>query len=111
MGLQAEEDPAYKQLMKNVGATFGSLGKNVQAKNGEAAAEDAKKLAGLFKEVEAFWTKSNTADAIALRSSSPEGIFGGCGKCKGEQLRAGFSRSGQHCQSCKGCHDAHKPKR
>ena len=57
-GLQAEEDQAYKQIMKNVGATFGSLGKNVQAKNGEAAAEDAKKLAGLFKEVEAFWARA-----------------------------------------------------
>jgi hypothetical protein len=58
------------KLMKNVGATFGSLGKNVQAKNGEAAVEEAKKLAGLLKEVEAFWTKSNTADAIAFAQAA-----------------------------------------
>lgn len=110
-GLRAEEDPAYKQLMKNVGATFASLGKNMQAKNGEAAAEDAKKLAGLFKEVEAFWAKSNTADAIAFAQAAQKASSEAAASAKANNFEQASAAVGGIGKNCKGCHDAHKPKK
>src|SRR5581483_7039915 len=60
---QTEDD--YRNWMKNIVApTAGSLRKNIEAKNGPGAAQDAEKLAQTFEQVHAFWEKNNTADAV-----------------------------------------------
>jgi cytochrome c556 len=110
-GLHAEEDEAYKQLMKGVGATFSSLGKNVQAKKAEAAAEDGEKLAGLFKQVEDFWVKSNTADAIAFAQAAQKASSEAAASAKANVFDEASAAVGSVGKNCKGCHDAHKPKK
>jgi hypothetical protein len=108
---QAEEDQAYKQLMKDVGATFGSLGKDIQAKNGDSAAEDAQKLAGLFQQVEAFWVKSKTEDAIAFAQAGEKASAQAAESAKANNLEQASAAVSDIGKTCKGCHGAHKPKK
>ena len=60
----AQSDSEYQSWMKTVGATNQSLQKNLAAKNTAGVAADATKLAETFKEVEGFWQKRNTTDAV-----------------------------------------------
>src|SRR5262245_30938013 len=56
----SEED--YDKLMKSVGATVGSMRKNMEAAP-DAAMADAKKLADLMKQNAAFWTARKNTEA------------------------------------------------
>jgi cytochrome c556 len=53
----------YDKLMKAVGQTAGSLRKNAEAQNAEGVSADAKKMAGLFKDANTFWTQQNNKEA------------------------------------------------
>ena len=57
----SEED--YDKAMKAVGATEGSMRKNLEAKAADALAADAKKMVDLQKGNVAFWTARKTQDA------------------------------------------------
>ena len=63
--------------MKEIGAAFGSLRKNLEAKKGPESAADAQKLAALFKNVEGFWKGRKAKDAIdfakGARKASSDG--------------------------------------
>src|SRR5438552_16080608 len=74
----AQQHRAYNQIMKDVGATFASLKKNLDANSAAAAIEDAAKLQGLFKETEAFWAPLKTKDAVdfAKRASDAAAAVG-----------------------------------
>src|SRR2546421_10545931 len=68
----AQQHRPYNQIMKDVGATFASLRKNLDANSAAAAAEDAAKLEKLFMETEAFWEPLNTGDAVGFAKSARE---------------------------------------
>ena len=68
----AQQHRPYNEIMKDVGATFPSLKKNLDANNGAAAAEDAAKLQKFFSETEAFWTPLNTQDAVGFSKRAQE---------------------------------------
>lgn len=53
----------FDKLMKSVGATNGSLRKNVEAQATDAIVADAKKMAGLMKDNQAFWTARQNHEA------------------------------------------------
>jgi len=57
----SEED--FDKAMKAVGATAGSMRKNLEAKATDALGADAKKMVELQKGNVAFWTARNTQDA------------------------------------------------
>lgn len=57
-------DEEFDKLMKAVGATIGSLRKNIEGNMGSAVAADAKRLADLQKNNAAFWTARKTQDAV-----------------------------------------------
>ena len=57
----SEED--YDKTMKAVGATAGSMRKNLQAMAADAVAADAKKMVDLQKANLAFWTARKAQDA------------------------------------------------
>lgn len=98
----------YDQLMKDVGATFASLKKNLDSGALPAAAEDAAKLESLFKDSEAFWTPFKTKDALdgsrgaqaASRSVGSAARDGNAQKALAEYAGIG--------KYCKGCHDSHR---
>ena len=72
--LFAQDDKQYQDWMKTTGATAGSLRKNLEAKNGEAAAADAKKLQEVFTEVHDFWMKKKIDNATKFASSAQNGF-------------------------------------
>src|SRR2546423_9679317 len=69
---QQQQHRLYNEIMKDVGATFPSLKKNLDANNGAAAAEDAAKLQKFFTETEAFWAPLNTQDAVGFSKRAQE---------------------------------------
>ena len=54
----------HDQIMKEIGPTFGSVRRNLEANNTAQVVEDAAKLEGLFSETEAWWARLNTGDAV-----------------------------------------------
>lgn len=54
----------FDKLMKSVGATVGSLRKNMEGQMGSAVSADAKKIAELQKNNAAFWTARQATDAV-----------------------------------------------
>src|SRR5437588_10754229 len=69
----AQQHRPYDQIMKDVGATFNSLKKNLDGNSAAAAAEDAVKLQGLFAETEAFWAPLDTQDAVGFAKRAHDG--------------------------------------
>ena len=70
----AKDDADYQKWMKTVGATSGSLRKNLAAKDGAAASADAKKLQEVFDKVHDFWHKKNVDDATKFASDARDGF-------------------------------------
>jgi cytochrome c556 len=63
-----EED--YDKLMKSVGQTASSLRKNAEAQNADGVGADARKMAGLFKDVNSFWTQQDNKEAAEWAKSA-----------------------------------------
>src|SRR5579862_149182 len=106
----AQEDADYQKWMKTVGATSGSLRKNLDAKNGEGAASDARKLQEVFGQIHDFWHKKNVDDAMMLAMTARDGF-----KEIAEQASAGrFDEASATLKkasaTCGGCHTAHREK-
>ena len=67
MGMQR----MHPDIMKDIGSTRGSLQRNIEAGNGEAAATDAMKLEGFFKEIVPLYEEmSNMESAIEMATKS-----------------------------------------
>jgi hypothetical protein len=52
--------------MKDVAATKGKITKGIAAKQNADVATDAAHLAGVFKQVGAFWTGRSASDAVTI---------------------------------------------
>ena len=111
LGLTAfAQDAEYQAWMKSVGATAGSLRKNLEAKNGDGASADAKKLADVFSQVHDYWHKKGVDDATATAKDASANF-----KAVGELASAGkFDDAGAELKkamsSCGGCHSKHREK-
>jgi len=106
----AQDAADYQNWMKTAGGTAGSLRKNLEAKNGDAATADAKKLADIFSQVHDFWHKKGVDDAMmtAMDASAKfkeVGEFASAGKFDdaGAALKKAMS-------ACGTCHTAHREK-
>ena len=105
---QSEED--HQKWMKTVGTTSGSLRKNLDAKNGEAASADAKKLQDVFGQVHDFWHMKNVDDAMMFSMEARDGF-----REIAEHASAGMFDDASAAlkkldASCSGCHTAHREK-
>ena len=106
----AAEDAEFEAWMKSTGATAGSLRKNLEAKNGDGASADAKKLAEIMKQVEGFFQAKNTSGAAKIASESQAGF-----KEVGELAAAGKFDEGaaalkKNMGTCGGCHHEYREK-
>ena len=106
----AQDEADYQKWMKTVGGTAGSLRKNLEAKNGDAAATDAKKLAEVFSQVHDFWHKKGVNDAMmtamdARAKFQEVGELASAGKLDdaGAALKKAMG-------TCGTCHSAHREK-
>ncbi len=108
--LLAQSDSEYHDWMKTIGATNGSMQKSIAAKDGAAAAADAKKLQDTFKEVESFWEKRGASDAVGFAkgaqmvaaSVEKSAMAGDMDQAAAEAKTMG--------RNCGGCHMAHREK-
>ena len=105
---QSEED--HQKWMKTVGATSGSLRKNLGAKNGEAAASDAKKLQDIFGQVHDFWQIKNVDDAMKF-SIEARDVFREVAEHASMGMFTDASAALKKLDaSCSGCHTDHREK-
>jgi len=106
----AQEDADYQNWMKSNGATVASLRKNLDAKSGDAAAADAKKLQDTFVQVNAYWQKKNVSDAAKFSMDAQNGFkdvaqLAAAGKF--DEASAALMKTQANCA---GCHMAHRDK-
>ena len=98
----------YTQVMKDVGATFASLKKNLDGNSAAAAAGDAVKLEASFKEAEAFWAQFNTKDAVDLAKEAQEAVAQVGAKAKDNDIKAAQTAYGAIGRICGDCHFSHR---
>ena len=105
---QSEAD--FQSWMKTIGASCGSLKKNLDAKNGEAAAADAHKLHAAFQDVHSFFQKKNSEVAMKFAMGAGDGfdkIAAQASAGKFDEASATFKET---TANCGGCHSAHRTK-
>jgi cytochrome c556 len=104
----AQQHRPYNQIMKDVGATFAALRKNLDGNNAAAAAEDAARLEGLFTETEAFWAPFDTQDAVGFAKRAREAAAAIGAAAKGKNIKAAQESVAVIQRSCTNCHFAHR---
>jgi cytochrome c556 len=62
----AQSEADYSGWMKDVAATKGKVKKGMESKSNSDVADAATHMAGLFKQVGAFWAGRNVSDAEAV---------------------------------------------
>jgi len=106
----AQSEADYQKWMKTAGATSGSLRKNLDAKNGEAASADAKKLQDVFGQVHDFWHMKHVDDAMMLAMTARDSF----GEVAEQALAGKFDDASATLKkasaTCGGCHTAHREK-
>jgi cytochrome c556 len=104
----AQQHRPYNQIMKDVGTTFASLKKNLDANSAAAAAQDAAKLEGLFTETEAFWAPLDTKDAVNFAKRAREAATAVGAASKGNDIKAAQASYAVIQKSCANCHFTHR---
>ena len=107
VAVSAQEKAEYQTWMQTISATARSLNENLEAKAGDAAAADAKKLQEVFSQVLAFWAKNNISDAMKFSMDAQSGFqevaeLASAGKFAEATEAVGKART------CGGCHRAHR---
>jgi mono/diheme cytochrome c family protein len=108
--MSAQDAAEYKTWMQTAGATAGSLHKNLDAKNAEAAAADAKKLQEIFSHVHEYWMKKDVADAMKFAMNASEGfgiVAADASASKFDEASATLKATSANCG---GCHTVHREK-
>jgi cytochrome c556 len=98
----------YNEIMKDIGATFPSLKKNLDSNNGAGAAEDAAKLEKFFSETEAFWTPFKTEDAINISKKAREVAASIGNSAKANDMKTALTSYALLQRQCGSCHTAHR---
>jgi len=62
----AQSEADYSGWMKDVAATKGKVKKGMESKSNSDVADAGTHLAGLFKQVGAFWAGRSASDAVAI---------------------------------------------
>ena len=95
-------------IMKDIGATFASVGRNLDANNAAAAARDAARLEELFQETEAWWEPLNTKDALKYARFAGDAVAAvGAAASLGDIDSAKESYATIR-RSCTACHFTHR---
>ena len=108
--LFAQSDPEYQSWMKTVAATNQSLQKNIAAKNASGVSEDATKLANTFKEVEGFWQKRNTTDAVNIAKQAQTAAAAVSKDATSGNMEQAATDAKTLAAACGECHMAHREK-
>jgi cytochrome c556 len=108
--LSAQSDSDYQGWMKTVGSTTESLRKNVAAKDAAAAGADVQTLQDTFKQVEMFWDKRGTADAVNFAKLAQTVLATVAKDAAGGNMDQAVTDTNSLAAACGGCHTAHRQK-
>jgi len=106
----AQDDAEYKGWMKAAGATSGSLRKNLEAKNADAAAADAKKLQEIFGHVHDYWNDKHVDDAMKFAMAANAGFGDVAEQAAAGKFEDASATLKTTSANCGGCHAAHREK-
>ena len=107
----SQSDAHFQTWMKSIGATCGNLKENLDAKNGEAAATDARKLHSAFEDIHTFFQKKNSEDAIKFATGAAEGFDKIASQASAGKLDEASTTFKATTSNCGGCHTAHRENR
>jgi|SRR5580704_1813186 cytochrome c556 len=104
------DDQEFQGWMKKTGGTVGKLRKEVEAKAYPDVAKDATALAEVFKNVEDYFAKSHTDDAVAMAQGA-RAVAKQLADAAGSGDADAVANTMKGVQaSCAGCHTAHREK-
>jgi hypothetical protein len=104
----AQSEADYSGWMKDVAATKGKAKKGMDSKSNAEVADAGTHLAGLFKQVGAFWAGRNASDAVAIAKSAEtaSGDLAAAAKA-GDDAKMASSMQALT-GACGNCHMAHR---
>jgi hypothetical protein len=106
LNVLAQTTRRHDEIMKDVSATYTRLKENLDMRNAESG-NDAIKLRGLFKEVEEFWARYETKDAIQA-SVGAQNAFAALSESvkvnNFQQALTTYTAAGRYCAACHSIH-------
>ena len=105
-----QDEAEYAKWMKSIAGTMGSMRKHFEAKEAPDAAKDAEKVSSLFKDVEAYYAKSNTEDAVKLAHNAQLAANEVAEHAKSGDLEKAGESAKKIGATCGPCHSAHREK-
>ncbi len=107
----AEKAPeSYVKLMKEAGATAGSLRKDSTAKDYAGVAKDAEKFGSVYAEAKTFWDARHDETASGALSAGAKAAEELKVAADGKNDEGIASASQALMKTCGGCHAAHREK-
>jgi hypothetical protein len=106
--LLAQSEGDFSGWMKQVAKGSGALKGAVTAKDAKAVATEAKNMEGLFKQVEAYFTKANMADAASKAKEVHMAAAATATAANGGTVDE--ASAAKVTGSCAGCHAAYREK-
>jgi mono/diheme cytochrome c family protein len=107
--LLAQTEADYQGYMKSVVDYNKKVQKGIAAKDASIAA-DATALAGVFKQVEAFWTNRNVADAVGFAKAAQTAAMGVAKAAAANDFDTAATEGKNLAAQCGNCHGAHREK-
>jgi len=106
--LTAQSEADHPGWMKDIGSTKGKITKGIAAKQNADVAADATHLAGVYKQLGAFWAgrKASDAEAIAKTGETAANDLAAAAKA-GDDAKVQSSLQAIN-GTCNGCHTAHR---
>jgi cytochrome c556 len=106
----AQDDDAYKALMKSLPPAVGGMRKNLEAKDHAAVAAEAKKVETAFGQSAEYWTKKGVTDAAGWSKDAQAAAAKVAAAATAGDAEGATAALKGVTGSCKGCHDAHREK-
>ncbi len=106
--LYAQSEADYAGWMKDLGQGRGKMQKMIAAKQGAEAATEAERLAGIYKQMIAFWEGRKADDAVELSKKGHTALTELAAAAKaGDEAKIASSVQAFN-GTCGGCHSVHR---
>ena len=103
-------DADYATLVKSVGITLGSLRKNVETQAADGIAADAKKMLGMMKDTQRFWTQRKNTEAAEWAKGAADHAAAIATGAAAKDMAAVGDRTKQLMATCQSCHAKNRDK-
>ena len=108
-GVRSADDEIDTDLMQTVEDTNKSLASNIALQHAKEASSDAKELAAMFAQIEAFYVrKGNTEDAVGLSQKSRTLTADILRSVAAKDFDAATNSATTLARTCKACHNFYK---